>query len=278
MSLILPLVHFIRQPASKRRWISALSAVAASKTSGTSAPESARRPDLIVPLLKPKKPREASTIRNQNDDPKPSAASRPRQRWSLADKKRLVQAAESCRKAPGGLIAWAQVQQLHFQDRTAIACRDAYIAILKSNGLNLTSSAGLSGNKLEISDKSHARHSLTERERSELPRIVCKHGERNWDAVAEEMAQVDGIHRHKGVYHSMWNLYLCPRMQTAPLWDAEKAERLKQLAAQHGKDDVFLAYKFFPEYSPAALRVMLRRMDTRLAAVDYRVNKRGIKG
>ncbi|KAJ1721442.1 hypothetical protein LPJ53_004027 [Coemansia erecta] len=190
---------------------------------------------------------------------------------------KLVQVVEICRKAPGGLIAWPKVQQLYFQDRTAIACRDAYMAILKSNGLTLTSSASLSDHKLEISDKHHSRHLLTERERSELPRIVRKHGERNWDAVAEEMEQVAGIRRHKGVYHSTWHLHLCPRMQTAPLWDAEKAGRLKQLVAQHGKDDVFLAYKFFPEYSPAALRVMLRRMDTKLAAVDYRVGKQGIK-
>ncbi|KAJ2386053.1 hypothetical protein GGI05_004503, partial [Coemansia sp. RSA 2603] len=182
--------------------------------------------------LNPSEPCSKQKIKEQRGNSASNTSTSARRRWTLADKEKLLQAAESCRKAPGGLVAWPQVQQQHFPDRTAIAS---------------------------------------------LPEIVRKHGERNWGAVAEDMAQVSGIRRHKGVYHSMWHLHLCPRMQTAPPWDAEKAARLKELAAYHGKDDVFLAYKFFPEYSPAALRVMLRRMDTKLAAVDYRVGKRSKK-
>ncbi|KAJ2366066.1 hypothetical protein IW150_006043, partial [Coemansia sp. RSA 2607] len=227
--------------------------------------------------LNPSEPCSKQKIKEQRGNSASNTSTSARRRWTLADKEKLLQAAESCRKAPGGLVAWPQVQQQHFPDRTAIACRDAYMAILKSNRLTMLSSTSLPDHKLEISDKPHTKHSLTERERSALPEIVRKHGERNWGAVAEDMAQVSGIRRHKGVYHSMWHLHLCPRMQTAPPWDAEKAARLKELAAYHGKDDVFLAYKFFPEYSPAALRVMLRRMDTKLAAVDYRVGKRSKK-
>ncbi|KAJ2504342.1 hypothetical protein GGH95_000565 [Coemansia sp. RSA 1836] len=74
------------------------------------------------------------------------------------------------------------------------------------------------------------------------------------------MKAATGISRHKGVYLSMWNSTLCPKAQSAPPWTKERARRLKRLVGKHGPDPVFLAYKFFPEYTPYIIKAQIARL------------------
>ncbi|KAJ1895972.1 hypothetical protein LPJ66_004273 [Kickxella alabastrina] len=203
------------------------------------------------------------------DRPQPAI----RRGWSREEKARLVRVVELYRKKRHGTSVWPRVQH-HFPDRTSVACRDAYQKILKLNAQEGLAPNDVSpSHRLTIDKGSRRRQTSSELEIAALTEAVRKYGEHSWTAVAREMERTTGIARLKGVYSNLWNMKVCPKALSAPPWSIGKSERLKQLAEEHGRDEVFLTYKFFPEYTPPVIKTMLNRIGTDREALDYRSRK-----
>ncbi|KAJ2342140.1 hypothetical protein GGH92_005505, partial [Coemansia sp. RSA 2673] len=133
--------------------------------------------------------------------------------------------------------------------RSLIACREVYYKIKRQQAT-----------RVDGDDRKPQRQKYTTVEIQKLYELVRKYGEHSWTKVAQEMEAATGISRHKGVYLSIWNSTLCPKAQSAPPWTAERTERLQELVGQHGPDPVFLAYKFFPEYTPYIIKARIARL------------------
>ncbi|KAJ2806646.1 hypothetical protein H4S07_003755, partial [Coemansia furcata] len=147
-----------------------------------------------------------------------------------------------------GQVVWSDVQG-RFKKRSLIACREAYYKIKRQQ------SAGVGGD-----ERKAQRQKYSTKEIQKINELVRKYGEHSWTKVAQEMEVATGISRHKGVYLSMWNTTLCPKAQSTPPWTTERTERLQKLISQHGPDPVFLAYKFFPEYTPYIIKARMAHL------------------
>ncbi|KAJ2341945.1 hypothetical protein GGH91_003686 [Coemansia sp. RSA 2671] len=192
-------------------------------------------------------------IQGPNSQP-PTQGAAARHRWTSDEKRRLQAVINQCRQSSTGPIVWTDVQE-HFKHRSLIACRDVYYKFLRQQPETAASDNHKSGRQ---------KYSVAEIQK--LNELVHKHGEHSWTTIAREMEVATGISRHKGVYLSYWNSTLCPRAQSAPPWTAERTKKLQKLVTEHGPDPVFLAYKFFPEYTPYIIKDRITRL--RQSGVD----------
>ncbi|KAJ2489981.1 hypothetical protein IWW37_003529 [Coemansia sp. RSA 2050] len=190
---------------------------------------------------------EESMLQGPNTQP-PTQGAASRHRWTSDEKRRLLAVINQCRQSSTGPIVWPDVQE-RFKHRSLIACRDVYYRFLRQQATVVASDDHKSGRQ---------KYSATEIQK--LNELVRKYGEHSWTTVAREMEAATGISRHKGVYLSYWNSTLCPKAQSAPPWTAERTKRLQNLVSEHGPDPVFLAYKFFPEYTPYIIKDRMTRL------------------
>ncbi|KAJ1731482.1 hypothetical protein LPJ61_002514 [Coemansia biformis] len=174
-------------------------------------------------------------------------------RWTREEVERLAEVVERNRTGGGGQVDWSVVLR-SFPHRTRVACCSALRRRNSSGGMR----------------ERIVRRPFSRAEEAVLLEAVRKHGERKWAKVAEEVVQTTGIHRPEAVYYSHWSFVLCPKARSAPHWTSAMSKRLREVAAVHGKDPIFLAYKFFPSYTPSMLSRMLLRMGTPLEDLDPR--------
>ncbi|KAJ2466561.1 hypothetical protein GGI03_002046 [Coemansia sp. RSA 2337] len=178
----------------------------------------------------------------------PTQGTASRHRWTSDEKRRLLAIVKQCRQSSTGPVVWPDVQE-RFKHRSLIACREVYYKIKRQQAT-----------RIDGDDRKPQRQKYATVEIQKLNELVRKYGEHSWTKVAQEMEAATGISRHKGVYLSIWNSTLCPKAQSAPPWTAERTERLQELVGQHGPDPVFLAYKFFPEYTPYIIKARIARL------------------
>ncbi|PIA16494.1 hypothetical protein COEREDRAFT_86893 [Coemansia reversa NRRL 1564] len=176
-------------------------------------------------------------------------------RWSLEEKQRLMETVMKNRTSLRGTIDWEVVER-EFPNRTRYACK----AILKQMERSNETDSNMTNNKI----------SFTKREKTLLTDAVRRLGDRNWAALAKEMSRDTGITRSPVVYNRMWTHKLSPKVQAAPLWSTNDTKRLRELSSIHGKDAVFLTFKFFPQYTPPLISTMLLRMGTKYEDRDPR--------
>ncbi|KAJ2713998.1 hypothetical protein H4R19_001964 [Coemansia spiralis] len=179
---------------------------------------------------------------------------RVNERWSAAELARLERVVEANRTRSGKQIDWEAVEE-SFPHRTRQACAQVLTRLR----------AGFVG----MSDGAPPRR-FSPDERAALLAAVRNHGEHCWRDVAEDMRRATGITRSATVYSRYWSFSLCPKARAAPEWSPDMSKRLRSAAAAHGKDPVFLTYRFFPSYTPAMIARMLGRMDTKHADLDPR--------
>ncbi|KAJ1645445.1 hypothetical protein LPJ64_002952 [Coemansia asiatica] len=208
---------------------------------------------------------------DQSESKQQTADSISKSKWSLQDKKRLIRVADQCREFKDGRTSWADVAA-QFPGRSAQSCADMHRAILCENNIHSIEKYKTAHRDIVVKERDKNRRVFTKDERMLLEKVVHKYGDQSWAAITEEMNALTGIVRQKPVYRNMWCFCMCSKALKAPRWDASKAEKLKRLAKEHGKDEVFLTYEFFPEYTPAIISYMLRNMDTDKACRDYRPN------
>ncbi|KAJ1965092.1 hypothetical protein GGI12_001008 [Dipsacomyces acuminosporus] len=178
--------------------------------------------------------------------------------WTPEEKLKLRQLVEESRSKYSQRVNWNEVQR-HFKNRTGVACRFAYLALETQDG---------AGVREKLKQRNlPSRRVFTPAEHQALTGVVRKHGERNWARVAEEMKKATGIARAKTAYRTCWHLALNPKARAAPEWTEEKTARLRELVKAHGPDEVFIAFKFFPEYTPYIIRELISSLDTILAAI-----------
>ncbi|KAJ2771964.1 hypothetical protein IWQ56_001578 [Coemansia nantahalensis] len=176
-------------------------------------------------------------------------------RWTTDEVARLVRIVDANRTCSGKQIDWSVVEP-HFPHRTRSAC----CQVLLRRRLGALNTEGQRPTPRRFSAD----------ERRALLDAVRRHGEYSWVRVAEDMHKATGIVRTRCVYKTYWSFSLCPKACAAPVWTAEMSARLREAAAVHGKDPVFLAYRFFPSYTPNMIARMLTRMDTPRADLDPR--------
>ncbi|KAJ2077962.1 hypothetical protein H4R24_004800 [Coemansia sp. RSA 988] len=190
---------------------------------------------------------------------KPKVANAKNSRWSVEERQRLVKTVMKNRTSLRGFIDWEVVER-EFPNRTRYACK----AILNQM-------ESLGGMQADI-PTTHSKNAFTEREKALLTDAVRRLGDRNWVALAKEMARDTDITRSPVVYSRIWTHKLSPKVQAAPPWTTDDTRRLRELSSIHGKDAVFLAFKFFPQYTPPLISTMLQRMGTKYEDRDPRRN------
>ncbi|KAJ1877044.1 hypothetical protein H4R99_004202 [Coemansia sp. RSA 1722] len=190
-------------------------------------------------------------------------------RWTAEEQARLIRVIDKCREFKLGTTSWVDVAE-YFPGRTMFGCRDIYRRILDQNKINSIYEDTMLQTDLIVKSGDKRKVLSTKKEHQLLEKVVRKYGEERWSVIGKEMNALTGNKRQSSTYMQMWRFQVCPKALNAPRWDASKAEKLKMLAKEHGKDEIFLTYKFFPEYTPAIIKRMLQRIDTDTADVDYR--------
>ncbi|KAJ2510981.1 hypothetical protein GGI11_005279 [Coemansia sp. RSA 2049] len=113
--------------------------------------------------------------------------------------------------------------------------------------------------------------SILPEEKKAIKEAVRIYGEKSWERVAEHVAKAVGITRAAPLVSQIWFYGLCPKTQSAPRWNEERNSRLKALVKEHGRDSVFLSYKFFPEYPPPFLSRLMARLGSKHENSDPRL-------
>ncbi|KAI8324198.1 hypothetical protein GQ54DRAFT_247934, partial [Martensiomyces pterosporus] len=181
--------------------------------------------------------------------------------WTQDEKMRLKRLVEESRAKYSQRVNWEEIQR-HFKDRTKIACMFAYTALNPQHGIGIKQEL--------VRQKLPARRVFIPAERQALIAAVRKYGEHSWLRVAKEMERVTGVVRAKPTYRTLWHLALCPKAQAAPEWTEEKTTRLRELVSLHGPDEVFITYRFFPEYTPYIIRELINGLGTGREGKDPR--------
>ncbi|KAI9506033.1 hypothetical protein BX070DRAFT_72057 [Coemansia spiralis] len=181
-------------------------------------------------------------------------------RWTLKETERLIEVVESNRFTRLGRVSWREVIK-HFKGRTVDACRERYYRFRIQND----------GEAKTAADNYRDKQRASPKEINAIEEAVSIHGEHSWVKVAEHIKQVSGVSRRPSVLYSLWHLGICPKIKAAPPWDEEKTERLRSLMHMHGKDELFLTHKFFPEYTPLYIKCILNTLEKKQKARDPRI-------
>ncbi|KAJ1856723.1 hypothetical protein GGH12_000403 [Coemansia sp. RSA 1822] len=174
--------------------------------------------------------------------------------WTSQELKRLLEAVRQSQDKSGP-IDWAKVTS-RFPHRTLQSCIDVYT---KTTGTD-DRAQRLAQCKVKMS---------TEDEQS-LVEIIRRRGECDWDGVSMELMESTGIAKGSFYLKTLWSRRLCPKAQTAPRWTRDYTEQLKHVLKVHGNEPAFLTYRFFPQYTPAMISIMIRRLGTDREALDPR--------
>ncbi|KAJ2665768.1 Myblike DNAbinding domain-containing protein [Coemansia sp. RSA 1199] len=174
--------------------------------------------------------------------------------WTSQELKRLLEAVRQSQDKSGP-IDWAKVTS-RFPHRTLQSCIDVYT---KTTGTD-DRAQRLAQCKVKMS---------TEDEQN-LVEIIRRRGECDWDGVSMELMESTGIAKGSFYLKTLWSRRLCPKAQTAPRWTRDYTEQLKHVLKTHGNEPAFLTYRFFPQYTPAMISIMIRRLGTDREALDPR--------
>ncbi|KAJ1797235.1 hypothetical protein LPJ75_007084, partial [Coemansia sp. RSA 2598] len=119
-------------------------------------------------------------------------------KWTLDEKKRLLRIVDKYKSSQLG-STWSDVAK-HFPGRSLCGCRDAYRRILRRNNIHSVHEDTASWSDIAVEDRKGSRYLLSEEERDLLERLVHKHGDQSWTAIADEMSAITGKPRERGVY------------------------------------------------------------------------------
>ncbi|KAJ2187969.1 hypothetical protein EV180_002265 [Coemansia sp. RSA 518] len=205
-------------------------------------------------VLLPEFPTEISTSSAKPIIKKAPKPKRIKHDWTSKELKRLLKTVKQSHDNAGS-IDWTKVTS-HFPHHTLQSCISVYTKTTGTNDL---------AHRL-----SQCKQKMSSEDEQKLVEIICRRGECDWDGVSMELMESTGIAKGSFYLKTLWARRLCPKAQTAPQWTRDRTEQLKSVLKVHGNEPVFLTYRFFPQYTPGMISIMIGRLGTDREALDPR--------
>ncbi|KAJ2254723.1 hypothetical protein GGH98_002237 [Coemansia sp. RSA 454] len=218
--------------------------------SDEAAGEAADSTDVLLPEF----PTEISTSSAKPIIKKAPKPKRIKHDWTSKELKRLLKTVKQSHDNAGS-IDWTKVTS-HFPHHTLQSCISVYTKTTGTNDL---------AHRL-----SQCKQKMSSEDEQKLVEIICRRGECDWDGVSTELMESTGIAKGSFYLKTLWARRLCPKAQTAPQWTRDRTEQLKSVLKVHGNEPVFLTYRFFPQYTPGMISIMIGRLGTDREALDPR--------